>query len=198
MHAARHALGREDVQIVAEDVEGHGKRYAPCLWRALFDYYRTKKPVKRHLYAVVMEARHNAHGFPLVIDIDGKNAGDAGCSRAAVLAELRRIVNVIQVWIAVLASDRSPWLQRLVPSADVLVDDTCAPDGQAQSAHLMCRRVGFRTTEAARAFSQQHFASPWLDRGIPKNNGLFKLPGNRKAQPGGRVQVWAAPSLLAI
>jgi hypothetical protein len=102
MHDARHALGRDDVQIVAEDVEGHGKRYAPCLWRALFDYYCTKKAAERHLYAVVMEARHNAHGFPLVIDIDGKNAGDAGRSRPALLAELRRIVDVIQVWIAVL------------------------------------------------------------------------------------------------
>ncbi len=185
---ARSELGRDDVQIIAEDVpvaEGKVSQYALCLWQPLYRHLCRLAPGTRHMYAVVME-RHNPHGIPLIMDLDIPPS--ARMTRAEFIALLRRIVETI--------------------GAPCLVYDACTADGQKMSAHIVCRRVAFRTSEAGRAYAvwmyeqvrawiaegSVSFAGStaemerWVDKGIPKLNGQFKLPGNTKAEVGKRAQ----------
>lgn len=185
---ARAELGRDDVQIIAEDVpvaEGKVSQYALCLWQPLYRHLCRLAPGTRHMYAVVME-RHNPHGIPLIMDLDIPPS--ACMTRHEFITLLRRIVETI--------------------GAPCLVYDACTADGQKMSAHIVCRRVAFRTSEAGRAYAvwmyeqvrtwivegSVSFAGStaemdrWVDKGIPKLNGQFKLPGNTKAEIGKRAQ----------
>jgi hypothetical protein len=202
---ARAALNRDDVQLVAQDVrlehldddddddEDDGakgkakmsKKFTLCLWRPLYQHLCRLAPGTRHMYAIVME-RHNRHGIPLVMDLD--IPASARMTRAEFIALLRRIVDTI--------------------GAPCLVYDACSADGQKMSAHIVCRRVAFRTSEAGRKYAvwmyqqvRDWIASgtlafmgdttemwKWVDDGIPKLNGQFKLPGNTKAEVGKRAQ----------
>lgn len=185
---ARGELGRDDLQLIAEDVpvpEGKVSQYALCLWQPLYRHLCRLAPGTRHMYAIVME-RHNPHGIPLIMDLDIPPG--ARMTRVEFIALLRRIVNTI--------------------GAPCLVYDACTTDGQKMSAHIVCRRVAFRTSEAGRAYAVWMYEQVcewiatgtlafkgdtsemkrWVDDGIPKLNGQFKLPGNTKAEVGKRAQ----------
>jgi hypothetical protein len=130
--------------------------------------------------------RHNHNGFPLILDVD--IPADAHMTRDEFIALLRRIVDAI--------------------GAPCLIYDACNPDGKKMSAHIVCRHIGFRTSAMARAYAEWMLEQvrvwlttglvpfrgvlfdvhKWVDTGIPKLNGQFKLPGNTKLEVGKRAQ----------
>jgi hypothetical protein len=83
-----------------------------------------------------------------------------------------------------------------VRGADFIIDDTfedtdVATGKQRSSFRLFCRRMGFPSVEALRAFNGRladALPDAGVDRGVPSRRGLVKLPGCCKKSKGARWQ----------
>lgn len=166
-----------DWQVVAREVDaGQGdarlREYAVLTWPQAYRVLaESRQPTTPAMYAVILE-EDNVKGFPLLLDLDVP--AERNVSRAAFVAEVQRLIG----WLASTYSLRA--------DTDFLVDDTFADaPGCKHSVHIMCRRLAFRTTDAARAFvthvlrGQEKFLH--VDPAVPQRHGNFKLVGCAKS-----------------
>jgi hypothetical protein len=156
---------RDEVDVVAEEMPYGGNRYYLCTWRHLYHHICALPPGGRHFYVMTVDW-HSRYGIPLLLDIDFK----PGTTRDEVMRTLAKILEAVD--------------------APCLVDDACSLPGQKPSLHIISRAVAFRNTKEAREYAQllKATVSDAIDGGIPKSDGLYKLPGNTKAQVGKRGQ----------
>lgn len=173
LEEARREFG-PDAQLVARDWTGAAKRFGLCTWRVLYDILgRELAPRQRHFHAMFLE-EENYRGLPLVVDMETSESYPG--TRPAFLQGVRDVVAWLRRELARCGGDAQ---------APIYVDDVCAPTGEKQSVHLLCRAFGFRTTAAAHGFVchlQLHVPCAWIDVSKPSRNGCFKLVGNCKLE----------------
>ena len=183
---ARHT-GSElaELQMIGEDVGGSdndAKRYTLCKWDVMYKELCARASSERHFYAIVLD-RLNVFGVPLLLDIDynPERHGPTPPTRAEFMQGVWRIRDAIIQWARAEAG-------LTLTLDDFLVYDGCVPG--KPSVHMLCRRIGFFSAEEGRAFAERlrRDVYPLVDATIPKNKGLYKLPGNTKRVVGKRGQ----------
>jgi len=105
------------------------KKYALCLWDALYDHLCRLPAGERHIYAIVLD-RHNRHGVPLLMDLDIPKG-------TMTRAELMERMRALRARLAVLC----------------LVYDICTTGtDEKMSVHLVSRAMAFRRDALRRDF----------------------------------------------
>lgn len=207
--------GLTGVCCVAEQMPYGGNRYCLVTWPVLYDTLCALEARDRHFYAITLEW-FAINGQPLTLDIDVKFFTNRAmflavlrkiieivgapcivvdaCSPAGLKQSAHIMSRHVAFRTTAEAREYALELQRVVLTwIRHTYPNECAEEERFLTADLMAKRYpGMNpasvvlTADDSKAIESAK--CKWIDEGIPKSRGLYKLPGNIKCEVGRRGQ----------